>query len=46
MDLLQFSTDNHETIAMQLGFNDAVAFSHAFKVWQGCAPREWQLQLK
>ena len=29
-------------IAEELGFNDAVAFSHAFKHWAGAAPRPWR----
>jgi len=40
-DLLRFSNKSHEQIAEELGFNDAVAFSHAFKEWMGLSPREW-----
>ena len=48
-DRLHYSTLTAEQIALELGFNDAVAFSHAFKQWTGLAPRQWreqQLSLK
>jgi len=38
---LQYSNLSTEQIAQELGFNDAVAFSHAFKKWTGLAPRPW-----
>lgn len=41
-DRLLFSRLNTEQIAQELGFNDAVAFSHAFKLWTGLAPRQWR----
>jgi AraC-like DNA-binding protein len=41
-DRLLFSRLNTEEIAQELGFNDAVAFSHAFKQWTGLAPRQWR----
>lgn len=31
-----------EDIAEELGFMDAVAFSHAFRRWTGHSPREWR----
>jgi AraC-like DNA-binding protein len=31
-----------EQLAQELGFSDAVAFSHAFKLWTGMAPRQWR----
>ena len=40
-DTLQFSNLSHEKIAEDLGFNDAVAFSHAFKQWAGVSPKQW-----
>lgn len=43
-DLLQYSPYTHEQIATELGFNDAVAFSHAFKIWFSVSPREWLKQ--
>jgi AraC-like DNA-binding protein len=41
-DRLQYSDLSVEQIARELGFNDAVAFSHAFKIWSGIAPRPWR----
>ena len=41
-DRLNFSTLSIEQIALELGFNDAVAFSHAFKQWTGESPRQWR----
>jgi AraC-like DNA-binding protein len=29
-------------VADALGYSDATAFSRAFKVWAGCAPRQWR----
>jgi AraC-like DNA-binding protein len=42
LDRLRYSTYNAEQIALELGFNDAVAFSHAFKQWTGLAPGQWR----
>ena len=42
VDRLQYSNLTTEQIAQELGFNDAVAFSHAFKLWAGVAPRQWR----
>lgn len=44
VDRLQYSTFSVEQIAQELGFNDAVAFSHAFKNWTGIAPRQWRAE--
>lgn len=41
-DRLRYSDLTAERIAAELGFNDAVAFSHAFKRWTGLAPRLWR----
>lgn len=41
-DRLLYSNLSAERIAAELGFNDAVAFSHAFKQWTGLAPRQWR----
>jgi len=41
-DRLQYSAMSMEAIAEELGFSDAVAFSHAFKEWTGMSPREWR----
>lgn len=43
-DRLQYSNFTAEQIAQELGFNDAVAFSHAFKQWTGVAPRQWRAE--
>ena len=40
-DLLMYSSKTHEQIAEELGFNDAAAFSHAFKQWRSMSPRDW-----
>jgi AraC-like DNA-binding protein len=45
VDRLQFSNFSVEQIAQELGFNDAVAFSHAFKQWRGIAPRQWRMDI-
>ena len=39
---LSFSTLSMEQIAEELGFKDAVAFSHAFKSWAQLSPREYR----
>ncbi len=39
---LENSRDTLDQIAAQLGFNDAVAFSHAFKRWTNTAPGMWR----
>ena len=44
VDRLQYSDFSVEQIAQELGFNDAVAFSHAFKAWMGFAPRQWRAE--
>lgn len=41
-DRLLYSSMSAEQIAQELGFNDAVAFSHAFKLWTGVSPRQWR----
>lgn len=41
-DRLLYSHFTAEQIAGELGFNDAVAFSHAFKQWAGVSPRQWR----
>lgn len=41
-DRLAYSRDSVESIALELGFNDAVAFSHAFKRWSGESPQQWR----
>lgn len=43
-DRLLYSNFTAEKIAEELGFNDAVAFSHAFKQWTGVAPRQWRTE--
>jgi AraC-like DNA-binding protein len=45
-DRLLYSSMKTEDIAQELGFNDAVAFSHAFKQWTGVSPRHWLNQQK
>lgn len=40
--LLAESGQSMEQIAQSLGFSDAVAFSHAFKSWEGSSPRHWR----
>ncbi|MHA7833718.1 MAG: AraC family transcriptional regulator [Algiphilus sp.] len=40
--LLRESAASMEQIASHLGFSDAVAFSHAFKIWTGQSPQHWQ----
>ncbi len=42
--LLSQSHLSLEQVAATLGFSDAVAFSHAFKSWTGCSPRDWRQQ--
>ena len=42
---LQDTTQSIDSLALELGFNDAAAFSHAFKSWTGTAPRLWRQQL-
>jgi len=37
--LLAETRRSMESIATELGFSDAVAFSHAYKLWTGAAPR-------
>ncbi len=44
-DLLRYSSKTHEQIAEELGFNDAAAFSHAFKQWTSYSPRLWLKEL-
>ena len=39
---LRYSTLKAEQIALELGFNDAVAFSRAFRQWTGQAPGQWR----
>ncbi len=46
MDRLLYADLTTEQIALELGFNDAVAFSHAFKQWTGLAPRPWLKQIR
>ncbi|TNF33894.1 MAG: AraC family transcriptional regulator [Gammaproteobacteria bacterium] len=41
-DRLRYSDMAMEAIAEELGFSDAVAFSHAFKEWTGASPRQWR----
>jgi AraC-like DNA-binding protein len=41
-DRLLFSNLPIEKIAYELGFNDAVAFSHAFKLWTTASPKQWR----
>jgi len=41
-DLLCRTKKTLDQIAAQLGFNDAVAFSHAFKSWTNCSPGTWR----
>ncbi|MCB1616407.1 MAG: AraC family transcriptional regulator [Pseudomonadales bacterium] len=43
-DRLFYSNTSVEEVALELGFFDAVAFSHAFKTWTGLAPRQWREQ--
>ncbi len=43
-DRLKYSDLLIEQIAEELGFKDAVAFSHAYKEWVGVAPRQWRLE--
>ena len=43
-DRLQYSDMMMEAIAEELGFSDAVAFSHAFKEWTGASPRQWRAE--
>lgn len=43
-DRLNYSHLSIEEIAEELGFNDAVAFSHAFKQWTGLSPRQWRAE--
>jgi AraC-like DNA-binding protein len=45
-DRLLYSNFTTAQIAQELGFNDAVAFFHAFKQWVGAAPRQWREQNK
>ena len=40
--LLEGTARDMHSIAAELGFTDAVAFSHAFKSWFGQAPRDWR----
>lgn len=43
----QLLTDNRlplQQIAAELGFSDAVAFSHAFRSWTGVSPGQWRQQ--
>lgn len=44
-DRLRYSDMPMEAIAEELGFSDAVAFSHAFKEWSGVSPRQWRGKL-
>ena len=41
-DRLLYTNMTVEQIATELGFNEAVAFSHAFKQWTGQSPRQWR----
>ncbi len=41
-DRLSYSAAAIEEIALELGFNDGVAFSHAFKTWEGVSPQQWR----
>ncbi len=41
-DRLLYASASIESIALELGFNDAVAFSHAFKSWAGLSPQQWR----
>jgi AraC-like DNA-binding protein len=43
-DRLRYSDRPMEAIAEELGFSDAVAFSHAFKEWTGLSPRKWRAE--
>lgn len=43
-DRLLFSNLTIEQISTELGFNDAVAFSHAFKQWTEQSPKQWLKQ--
>ena len=40
--LMQETRQSIEQIAATLGFNDAAAFSHAFKSWHGQSPLAWR----
>jgi len=41
---LSDSRDPLRSIAAELGFRDEFHFSHQFKRYAGCSPREWRLQ--
>jgi AraC-like DNA-binding protein len=45
MELMARSHLDNSAIAQALGFEDASAFSRAFKSWAGCSPREYRRHL-